>query len=173
MAVMINWKKVASMPTIEEVKEALLSLGDLLQEAEAVGIFGSLARGNFSPRSDIDIFVVVKRKGIEDDELWWHRINDALRKFERDVTVLVYSVEALRKIAGWDVLRLATDGIFAFDKGNIEELFRKIVDAARKAGLVQVKRGEHWVWSAPWLKFGELLEFEVEDEELLRNRDEA
>jgi len=157
------------MPTIEEVKEALLSLGDVLQEAEAIGIFGSLARGDFSPRSDIYIFVVVKRKrkGIEDDELWWHRINDALRKFERDVTVLVFSVEALRKIAGWDVLRLATDGIFAFDKGNIEELFRKIVDAARKPGLVQVKRGKHWVWSAPWLKFGELLEFEVEDEELL------
>jgi len=157
------------MPTIEEVKEAILSLGDLLQEAEAVGIFGSLARGDFSPRSDIYIFVVVKErgKGIEIDRLWWHRINDALRKFERDVTVLVFSVEALRKIAGWDVLRLATDGIFAFDKGNIEELFRKIVDAARKAGLVQVKRGEHWVWSAPWLKFGELLEFEIEDEELL------
>jgi hypothetical protein len=119
--------------------------------------------------------VVVKErgKGIEIDRLWWHRINDALRKFGRDVTVLVYPVGALRKIAGWDVLRLATDGIFAFDKGNIKELFRKIVDAARKAGLVQVKRGEHWVWSAPKLKPGEVLEFEVEDEEFLRDRDKA
>ncbi|MFQ6014547.1 MAG: nucleotidyltransferase domain-containing protein, partial [Anaerolineae bacterium] len=129
------------MPTIDEVKEALLSIGDALQEAEAVGIFGSLARGDFSPRSDIDVFVVVtkKGKGIEVDELWWHRINDVLRKFQRDVTVLVYSTEALRRIAGWDVLRLATDGVFVFDRGNIEELFHKIVEAAKKAGLVQVK----------------------------------
>lgn len=155
-------------PTVDKVKEVLLSLGDALQEAEAVGIFGSLARGDFSPTSDIDVFVVVRTKGegFEVDELWWHRINDALRGFERDVTVLVYSVEALRKIAGWYVLRLATDGIFVFDKGNIEDLFRKIVEAARRAGLVQVKRGKHWVWSAPWLKPGEVLEFEVEDEEL-------
>lgn len=154
-----------SMPTIDEVKEALLSLGDVLQEAEAVGIFGSLARGDVSPRSDIDVFVVVKKKGkgIEMDELWWHRINDALRKFERDVTVLVYSVQALRKIAGWYVLRLATDGIVVFDQGGIKELFQKMVEAAKKAGLVQVKRGEHWVWSAPHLEVGEVLEFEVED----------
>jgi len=158
-----------SMPTIDEVKEALLSLGDALQEAEAVGIFGSLARGDFSPRSDIDIFVVVKKrgKGIEVDELWWHRINDALRKFQRDVTVLVYSREALRRIAGWYILRLASDGILVFDRGGIKELFDKILEAARKAGLVQVKRDEHWVWSAPHLKPGEVLEFEVGNEELL------
>jgi len=156
-----------SIPTVDEVKEALLSLGAVLQETEAVGIFGSLARGDFSPTSDIDVFVVVRTKGegIEVDELWWHRISDVLRGFQRDVTVLVYSVEALRKIAGWYVLRLATDGIFVFDEGNIESLFRRIVEAAEKAGLVQVKRGEHWVWSAPNLRLGEVLEFEVEDEE--------
>jgi predicted nucleotidyltransferase len=91
-------------PTIEEVKEALLTLGDELQEAEAVGIFGSLARGDFSPASDIDIFVVVKEdesegRCLEVDDLWWRRVRDALSKFQRDVTVLVYSTEGLRKIS--------------------------------------------------------------------------
>lgn len=151
-------------PTIEEVKEALLALGDELQEAEAVGIFGSLVRGDFSPTSDIDIFVVVKedeRGCLEVDDLWWRRIRDALSKFQRDVTVLVYSTEGLRKISNWYVLRLASDGILVFDQGNIRELFDKILKVAKKAGLRQVKRGKHWVWSAPDLKLGEVLELEV------------
>lgn len=151
-------------PTIEEVKEALLALGDELQEAEAVGIFGSLVRGDFSPTSDIDIFVVVKedeRGCLEVDDLWWRRIRDALSKFQRDVTVLVYSTEGLRKISNWYVLRLASDGILVFDQGNIRELFDKILEVAKKAGLRQVKRGKHWVWSAPDLKLGEVLELEV------------
>ncbi len=153
-------------PTIEEVREALLSLGDELQEAEAVGIFGSLVRGDPSPTSDIDIFVVVKENGngkkcLEVDDLWWRRIRDALKKFQRDVTVLVYSTEGLRKISNWYVLRLASDGILIFDQGGIRELFDEILKTARKAGLRQVRRGKHWVWSAPDLKLGEVLELEV------------
>jgi len=35
-------------------------LGDKLLETEAIGIFGSLARGDFHDRSDTDISVVVK-----------------------------------------------------------------------------------------------------------------
>lgn len=154
------------MPTVGEVKEALLALGDELQEAEAVGICGSLVRGDFSPTSDIDIFVVVKedkeRGCFEVDDLWWRRIQGALRKFQRDVTVLVYSTEGLRTISNWYVLRLASDGILVFDQGGIRELFDKILEVAQKAGLRQVKRGEHWVWSAPALKLGEVLELEVE-----------
>ena len=149
------------MPSVEEVKEAILSLGEALEEAEAVGIFGSLARGDFSPTSDIDIFVVVKEKKEGAEELWWRRIKGALRKFGRDVTVLVYSTEAIRRVAGWDVLRLATDGILAFDRGGIGELLKKVTESAEKAGLVQVERGGHKVWSAPKLKVGEALEFEV------------
>jgi len=158
--------KMPITPTIEEVKEALLTLGDELQEAEAVGIFGSLARGDFSPASDIDIFVVVKEdenegRCLEVDDLWWRRVRDALSKFQRDVTVLVYSTEGLRKISNWYVLRLASDGILVFDQGGIGELFDKILETARKTGLRQVKRGHHWVWSAPDLKLGEVLEMEV------------
>jgi len=154
-------------PTIEEVKEALLALGDELHEAEAVGICGSLVRGDFSPTSDIDIFVVVKEdenegRCLEVDDLWWRRVRDTLSKFQRDVTVLVYSIEGLRKISNWYVLRLASDGILVFDQGGIGELFDKILETARETGLRQVKRGKHWVWSAPDLKLGEVLELEVE-----------
>ena len=53
--------------SIEKVKEALLSLGDKLTEAEAIGICGSLARGDFDDKSDIDIFVIVKQGGSDID----------------------------------------------------------------------------------------------------------
>jgi hypothetical protein len=59
---------------------------------------------------------------------------------------------------------LASDGILVFDRGGIGELFDKILETARKTGLRQVKRGKHWVWSAPDLKLGEVLELEVEVE---------
>jgi len=46
---------------LRRIKKALLDLGDGLEQAEAIGICGSLARGkDFGPRSDIDVFVVVK-----------------------------------------------------------------------------------------------------------------
>ncbi len=43
--------------TIDRAKDTLLSLGHKLEEAEAIGICGSLARGwDFVPKSDIDVF---------------------------------------------------------------------------------------------------------------------
>ncbi len=46
--------------SIEGVSQAILALGDKLKEAEAIGICGSLVRGDFNDKSDIDILVVVK-----------------------------------------------------------------------------------------------------------------
>lgn len=141
-----------------------MTLGDYLEETEAIGICGSLAREGrlSSERSDIDIFVVLKKKGPDADRIWWNRINTTLRNFGRDITVLVYTVKGLRRISNWYVLRLATEGILVFDKGDIAELFNRIVEAAKQAGLVQRRVGDSWVWSAPELKLGEVLEFQVE-----------
>ena len=116
-------------PTIETVKEALLSLGEVLEEAEAIGIFGSLARGTLSPRSDIDVFVVVREKDPhgEDDMRWWLRIQRVLEPFQRDVTVLVYTVRGLKQISNWYVLRLASEGVIVYDRGGITQLFQQIL----------------------------------------------
>ncbi len=126
---------------------------------------GSLARGDFNEKSDIDVFVVVKerRSNYDADRIWWERIKDALSKFRRDVTVITYSVEGLKKISNWYVLRLASEGVLVYDKGGIKELFEKILTTARKAGLVEREIGSHKVWSAPNLKLGERLVLEVED----------
>ena len=93
-----RWREV----TLERVKEILLSsLSDSLQEVEALGICGSLARGTgFSEHSGIDIFVIVREKepGDTTDKRWWQRIQRVLEPFGRDVTVLVYSVAGLKAI---------------------------------------------------------------------------
>lgn len=137
--------------TLERVKEVLLSsLGDSLQEAEALGICGSLARGTgFSEHSDIDVFVIVREKepGDTTDKRWWQRIQRALEPFGRDVTVLVYSVAGLKAVSNWYVLRLAAEGVLIHDRADIAHLFEQIVEAARQAGLVQEAIGDRLVWT--------------------------
>jgi len=58
------------MRRLEEVKRKLLEREDLLRDLEALGVCGSLARGEFSQRSDIDIFVVIReeddREGVDE-----------------------------------------------------------------------------------------------------------
>ena len=149
--------------SVKKVRDALLSLGNKLDEAEAIGICGSLARGDFNDKSDIDIFVIVKDGTSGMDRMWWDRINDVLKGFRRDITVLVYPIKALRRIINWYVLRLASEGIFVYDKGPVKDLFGKIIAAARIAGLVEKEIDGRKVWSAKNLKLGEKLIVEVKD----------
>lgn len=158
-----RWGRI--IPTLGDVGERILNLGSVLEQAEAIGVFGSLARGNFSPdKSDIDIFIVVKEKGygFEISDLWWKRINKALEDFGREVTVLVYSISGLKNISSWYVLRLATEGIIIYDKSGIRELFANIIKAAKEAGLVEEEMPSgRKVWVARGLKFGKVLEVKV------------
>jgi predicted nucleotidyltransferase len=157
---------VKKIPEISEVKEAILSLGEKLNEVEAIGIMGSLARGDFDEKSDIDVFVVVKEKipGTDVERAWWERINDALSKFKRDVTVILYSVKGLKRISNWYVLRLASEGVLLYDRGGIKDLFKKIVETARRAGLEEREAGgKRKIWVAKNLKLRERLILEVDD----------
>jgi len=151
--------------SVQEVRKAILSLGKRLEGAEAIGICGSLARGDFHERSDIDIFVVVKEKlaDVDVDRIWWDRISDALKDFGRDVTVLVYTTEALKRIITWYVLRLASEAILVYDRAGVESLFKRIIATAKKAGLVEREMGTRKVWSAKNLKIGQRLTLELKE----------
>lgn len=144
----------------KEIKSAILKTD--LSNALAIGLFGSLARGDFSERSDIDIFVVVEKKTTDTDFFWSKKIKEALKSCDRDVTVIVYSVKGLKEVNNWYVLRLASEGIIFYDQGNIKELFDKIIKAAKEAGLKEIKRGDSSVWSIDRaLKKGETFEVKV------------
>ncbi|MDZ7262311.1 MAG: nucleotidyltransferase domain-containing protein [candidate division KSB1 bacterium] len=150
----------------EYVSQKILSRGDYLQQLEAIGIFGSLARTDFTDRSDIDIFVVVdevKDQEEETEKLWYDRISDLLTELHRDVTVLVYSIKALTKVATWHTIRLASEGILLYDKGKVKNIFEAIVKEAKRVGLVEKKFGRRKVWMmGRALKRGEIIEVTLE-----------
>jgi len=79
---------------------------------------------------------------------------------------LCYTLRAPREVESGYVLELASDSLLAYDRGRVAPLFRKIIAAARKAGLVRKKRGSRpaWGYSRP-LKFGELIEVKVENDD--------
>jgi len=158
----MNSGNIESDVSAEKIGKAILSLGKKLEDAVAIGVCGSLARGDFHERSDIDIFVIVKER-LVDDRIWWDRISDVLQDFGRDVTVLVYTVEGLKRIITWYVLRLASEGVLVYDRGDIRGLFNRIISAAKEAGLVEVQIGDYKVWSVKNLKFAQRLTLEVRE----------
>lgn len=151
--------------TLEQVKETLLrALADKLESVEALGIFGSLARGrDFDERSDIDIFVVVREKepAGTTDRRWWRWIKQALEPFGRDVTVLVYTRAGLRNVVNWYVLRLAREAHLVYDRADVAGLFGQILKNAQEAGLVEETIGEHQAWSLPAERAGRPVEISL------------
>lgn len=147
----------------DKVKESIQKI-DGLEELEAVGIFGSLASGRLSKRSDIDIFIVVKEKYPGVDTFWYKRIEKVLEWTDRGITVIVYSLKGLKKISNWYVIRLAKEGLLIYDKGEIKRLFDKILKKVEDVGIV-----EEVLDGIPYFRFKEIdferpIIFSLEDE---------
>lgn len=156
--------KMSHKEILKKVKKSILSLGKELQDLEAIGICGSLARGvDFNSRSDIDIFIVIKEKVKENIELYWYkRLKSVLKTFNREITVLVYSIKGLKMISNWYVLRLASEGILIYDKANIGELFNKIIAKAKSEGMVEQTLHGVKFWSLNKERIGKPLSLSLE-----------
>ncbi|HIE52897.1 MAG TPA: nucleotidyltransferase domain-containing protein [Armatimonadetes bacterium] len=155
------------------VREDILSLGERLEEVEAVGIVGSLAWDNFDEkRSDIDLFVVLP-DGLEDYEAvekrWWKLLHGLLApKYQRDVDILFYTLKTVRQVPRWESLSMASDGVLIFDKGKVGKLFKRIVQEAEKQGLERIQFHNRPLWQIkPPVKIGTVVRVEIpEDEEI-------
>jgi predicted nucleotidyltransferase len=154
------------MRILEEIRDFVAHSKEPLTEVVAIGLCGSLARGDFSPKSDIDIFIVIP-DGLSEREAWltWNKkLRELLRDFERDITVLIYSLESLKEISSWYVLRLASEGKLIYDRdGRVKKLFEKIIETAKKAGLIEEEIHGHKYWIKKDLKIGEALEIKVSE----------
>ena len=123
---------------IERVKDGVrqitLRLG---KEILAVGLFGSLTRGDFDERSDIDIFVITEKEISlrEQDELYY-AFSELIPKFGRDITVLVYDINGLKRIPTWQTLNLVKHGCFVYDRAEIEKIFEMVLQEAEEHGIV-------------------------------------
>jgi predicted nucleotidyltransferase len=131
----------------------------------AIGICGSLARGDYHERSDIDIFVVIPEenwhKGIQDE--WYYRLYNLLyKRYHRDITVFVYTPELLKKVPCWATLNMVTEGILVIDRAGISKIFERIIERAKQIGLALKKIGKYptWVMGRP-VRPGEVISLEV------------
>jgi len=119
----------------DEVRQIALRLGK--KEMLAVGLFGSLMRGDFDERSDVDIFVITEKELPlrEQDELYY-TFSELIPKFGRDITVLVYDINGLKRIPTWQTFNLVKDAYFVYDRAGVEKIFRKILQEAEEHGIV-------------------------------------
>ncbi|MBM4082071.1 MAG: nucleotidyltransferase domain-containing protein, partial [Planctomycetes bacterium] len=104
---------------IDKVKDGIKEIALRLGRADvlAVGLFGSLARGDFGDRSDIDVFVITSKElPLEEQHEFYRAFNKLIPQFKRDVTVLVYDLEAVKKVPTWQTLNMLRDARFVYDR---------------------------------------------------------
>jgi predicted nucleotidyltransferase len=119
---------------INEIERIVKNLGR--KDVLAAGLFGSLARGDFNERSDIDIFIITKKElGIKEQDEFYYAFSELRQKFRRDTTVLVYDIESLKKVPSWQTLNMIKDAIFAYDVASVKEIFKDILNEAEKHGI--------------------------------------
>ena len=120
----------------DDVREVVLKLGR--KEILAVGLFGSMARGDFDERSDIDIFVITETELplSEQDELYYIFSSELIPKLGRDVTILVYDMNGLKRVPSWQTLNLIKDACFIYDRGGLKLLFKRILKEAAEHGII-------------------------------------
>mgnify|MGYP000626562296 CR=1 FL=1 len=119
---------------LSEIKRILENFGR--EDVLAAGLFGSLARGDYDERSDIDIFIITEKElEIKEQDEFYYVFSELRRKFGRDITVLIYDIKSLKRVPSWQTLNMIKDSIFAYDAANIREIFKKILDEAEKHGV--------------------------------------
>ncbi|PNV77390.1 MAG: hypothetical protein C0200_06370 [Thermoproteota archaeon] len=92
-------------------------------------------------QSDIDVFVITSRElSLEEQDRLYQEFSRLMEIFGRDVTVLVYDMKSLKKVPSWQTLNLIRDAIFAFDRGNVQEVFREILRKAEEKGIFYDER---------------------------------
>ena len=137
-----------------EVREAVLGMRK--DEILAAGLFGSVVRGDFDDKSDIDIFVITgKELSLREQDELYYDLSEAVNKFGRDVTVLTYDLDGLKKVPTWQTLNLLKDGSFVYDRAEIEKVFKKILEEAEKQGIIydnqekvfKLRRAERMIFS--------------------------
>ena len=124
---------------IEKIKDEIrrITLDSQRKDLLAVGLFGSMARGNYRERSDIDVFVITEEPlSLEEQHGLYYLYSELIGQFHRDVTVLVYDIKDLKTVPSWQTLNMVKDAQFVYDRAEIEKLFKRILKEAEAHGIM-------------------------------------
>jgi hypothetical protein len=102
-----------------------------------------------------DLDRAVRYSGLKD---WVTVIHYLIPRFGRDVTVLVYDMNGLKRIPTWQTLTLIKDACFVYDRAEIEKIFEKVLQKAEEHGIVYDNQEK--VFS---LKMAERVAFSLEE----------
>jgi hypothetical protein len=84
-----------------------------------------------------DIFVIAEKELSlrEQDELYY-AFSELIPRFRRDIAVLVYDINGLKRIPTWQTLNLVKDACFVYDRACIKKLFKRILQEAEEHGII-------------------------------------
>jgi uncharacterized protein len=144
-----EWKALAD----RVVAEYRAAIGD---DLVAIGLFGSVARGQARPDSDLDLYVVTRRSSLGDPRLhpMWNRIEaspeyQALARagFRPTPSPVPHTVDDLVRHP-WILLDITHHGVILYDPGAVLE--RELNAVRRRMGELGSKRVElpdgSWFW---------------------------
>ncbi|MGB9775572.1 MAG: nucleotidyltransferase family protein [Anaerolineae bacterium] len=119
-----------------EVEREIGRIAAGLKDVLAVGLCGSLARGDAHTRSDIDIFVITEREfSLAEQDSLYEAFSPLIARFGRDITVLVYDLDSIKRIPTWHTLSMMKDARFVHDRAGIADLFAEILRRAEEHGI--------------------------------------
>jgi len=126
-------------PDVERIKAEARRIALALDRKDilAVGLFGSLARGDYHERSDIDIFVITEKElTLAEEHELYRAFRDLRALFRKDTTILVYDLKGVKRVPSWQTLSMIKDACFLVDRAQVQELFEKILQQAAEHGIV-------------------------------------
>ena len=135
------------------ITEYRAALGD---DLVAIALFGSVARGQARPESDLDLYVVTRRPALGDPRLraMWGRI-DASPEYQAllsagyrpTLSPVLHTVDELRRHS-WILLDITHHGIVLYDPASVLE--RELTAVRRRMAELGSRRVEladgTWYW---------------------------
>ena len=120
-------------------------------------VFGSVARGDAGPDSDVDLIVVVeglpksrfrRQELFEEAEREVEDVVEGLRRegFNVDFTPILLAPEEAERHRPL-YLDVLVDGVIVYDRGGfMERVLRELADRLRALGARRVRFGRKWYW---------------------------
>jgi len=136
--------ELKSERVLEILRETLDGLDrEMRRHILGLALFGSLARGEGNPRSDIDLFILTRglSRGVERRRIIYEALYPVVAKSRRDLTIVDVGVEELKSLRPSSLLlNIAYDAVIIHDpKGILGRLFKAIRETLKRYDIIRYR----------------------------------